>query len=744
MTARALLVSRNLLRSFALGQTSLERPITSLQFVSSGDGYEARTKGDYIYISRPSDRENQPWLVIDLTDKGPLRGLELEYRFEAFTRIARISLHMLDRHTAVPNSWRPFHDGSRISFQSSPRFGGETARILIESRYLGTGSIFAFRLDRSGTKNIAAVETDASLFRSAHEQISTILLTTPLPAAEASEPRGDAVELTEQLPQGALQGLKFKDWYDRILTSEQRRFIDLSLEHPIRLVGPAGSGKTVALVVKCLRHLYDAANSGKPIRVLYLTHAMSTVLLSEALFDAIDDSDAIYGALPGCEIDITTLHSLANSHMKYDFGGFSPLSLDGDAGRRRQMEILGGILNHFVKQDWITMKAGCSEPFRRYMDEAPSSQAQRFFTFELLNEFACVLDAEGVRKSPKNAQKYLKDERRTWMMKLDSAQERQVVLELYDRFRNELRQLQAIGVDQLISDYLNFLEGFKWDALRESQGYDAVFVDETHLFNRQERLVFRHLLRNDKKPAVIMAFDVRQSPLDTFVGISSATDESVNYWKDTKLGVVEKVELVDVFRYSPQISATLASLDGHFPGIHISEDWPTYVGVSKTASGPIPEAREYLTTVALYNDVFPRASYVQRKLPRRKKVAVLCASYDLFDQYANAGQHKELFISIRSRDELPTIVHSGKRFIFSLPEYVAGLQFEAVFLIEVNNDEIPRGPYSTSARRKFLSQLYLGASRAERMLEFSASKEHGGLSDLLNQAITEKLVLKIE
>ena len=41
-----------------------------------------------------------------------------------------------------------------------------------------------------------------------------------------------------------------------------------------------------------------------------------------------------------------------------------------------------------------------------------------------------------------------------------------------------------------------------------------------------------------------------------------------------------------------------------------------------------------------------------------------------------------------------------------MPEYVAGLQYDTVLLIDVNRGEVPDGPYSLAALRKFASQVY--------------------------------------
>jgi len=62
-------------------------------------------------------------------------------------------------------------------------------------------------------------------------------------------------------------------------------------------------------------------------------------------------------------------------------------------------------------------------------------------------------------------------------------------------------------------------------------------------------------------------------------------------------------------------------------------------------------------------------------------------------------------------------------------------QFDTVLLIDVNRNEVPDGPYAAAALRKFASQIYLGASRAERVLEIYGSEEQGGLSSIITRAV---------
>ena len=79
-----------------------------------------------------------------------------------------------------------------------------------------------------------------------------------------------------------------------------------------------------------------------------------------------------------------------------------------------------------------------------------------------------------------------------------------------------------------------------------------------------------------------------------------------------------------------------------------------------------------------------------------------------------------------------------------MPEFVAGLQFDTVLLIEVNRSEVPDGPYSAAALRKFVSQVYLGASRAERQLEIYSSRNQGGVAPLISPAVLAGAIKQVE
>lgn len=748
---KSITIDQKSMSAAAAGQIDLDNICDTLELPASDEHMKCVKVRDHGFILSRSFQPTDALLTISLASDGPLTSLSTQGRQEALGRIMRCATMLVNGRTrSIPVTWRSFHSKNRLSFQADRYLrtsnGGRTevGRVILELTHAAGQRVFAFQLDRGGARDLSTFHPPVELQNEALDNLGAAL-SASIPTA-TPDSIGRAVALDAPLSMRAKGQLTSDDWYQTRLTVPQRRFVDHPHDGSIRLIGPAGTGKTVALVVKCVRDLKQASAKSEQKRFLFLTHASAT---AEAIENLVLEMEPDYGlellASERPNLIISTLYSLANRQMRYDLDELTPVSLDGHEGRLFQADVLNDVIEEYKHGDWITHKSKCSEPFVAYMLAARDSMERRFFLWEMLNEFACVLDAEGIRSASARREQYLSEKRKGWMMVLQTKEEREVTLALYDRFRSTLREMKAIGGDQMVTDFLNHLDSFRWEATREVEGFDAVFVDELHLFNRQERMIFRHLLKSPaQNPTVFMAYDAKQSPRDTFLKLPSAETKQLDFWRDAKLGKVEKIELLQVFRYTPQIAQTLARIDESFPGQDLDEEWPQYRGVSKLEDGPTPTACMMSSTVATYTLVFQRARMLQRELGKEGRVAVLCASNELFKRYLDFSELRDSFVAITSRDEASSISRSTRKFLFSMPEFVAGLQFDTILLIDVNQGEVPDGPYSAAALRKFVSQVYLGASRAERRLEFYAAKDQGGIAALLSRAILDKTITVIE
>jgi hypothetical protein len=733
------------------GQLDLEPICTDLGLPDSQEDTRCVVIGDHGYILSENFQPNDALLTISLEPDGPLTALSPEARPEALARLLRCAITMVNgNNRSWPPRWHVFHTQNRLAFEadnySRKQEGGRTqaGRIVLDISRPSGYRIFAFLLDRFRVLDLNAFDPPQGLLEAALKGIAAALVARP---SMADKETGNRVGLEIQHPIHPGSSWTMEEWYESHLTVAQRRVVDFQEEGCVRVYGSPGTGKTLTLVMKCLRDLGQAVAKGADTRALFLTHSLTTAEdIKNLVLNLEKERGLDWMTEDPPRLVVTTLYTLANDQQRYDLDGLTAVSLDGHEGQERQAVILNDVIESYRRRDWIARRSACSQPFVAYMESQPGSLERRFFLWALLNEFACVLDADGIRSSKDARARYLKEARKGWMMTLSETAEREVVLSLYDAFRQFLRDERMIGGDQMISDYLTHLDSFRWEATRSRQGFDMVFVDELHLFNRQERMTLRHLLRSTESiPKVYMAYDPKQSPRDTFLNLPSENAERLDIWRSVNVGRIEGVELQEVFRFTPQISRALASIDDSFPGQDLDEDWPKYGGRSQLEDGQVPTVSILPTDRDVYSFTFKRARDLQRDLGKtRRRVAVLCVSQDLFSQFLANHEFQDSFIPITSREFSPGTIQGTRKFVFSMPEFVAGRQFDTVLLVGMNQNETPSGPFGMAAVRKFVSQVYLGASRAERCLEFYASKDGGEAHKVLSLPVMNGVVRNVD
>jgi hypothetical protein len=76
-----------------------------------------------------------------------------------------------------------------------------------------------------------------------------------------------------------------------------------------------------------------------------------------------------------------------------------------------------------------------------------------------------------------------------------------------------------------------------------------------------------------------------------------------------------------------------------------------------------------------------------------------------------------------------------------MPEYVAGLQFKSVMLLDANSGLVSEMGGGVSGLHRFISSVYLGASRAKTTLEIYSDANAGGFAEPINDAIQRKLII---
>jgi hypothetical protein len=381
------------------------------------------------------------------------------------------------------------------------------------------------------------------------------------------------------------------------------------------------------------------------------------------------------------------------------------------------------------------------DAFRKGVNSARDEGPSKSFCCDLIDEFANVLEAFGLRDVDEIGAKYLSTIPTPRGLARDQ-NEKEIVLEIYRQFRKQLSDLDVVSLDQFISDFLAYLNSFRWEAIRRRRGFDFVFADELHLFNRQERRTLGYLVRGHTQ-RVAVAYDPRQSPRNSF--FPEATASSGQIWIEAGLNSgAKQFELTDVFRYTPQLLDVMRDLNRMFPGFDLAEEWEITFGTSKAASGPKPTACLFATRDDMARAASTRAREIALRARRGSRIAVLCLDSDRFDRYCKAGIFQDNFISVASRDDIGLIQRYAQRAVLSMPEYVAGLQFEHVIMIDANARLVSELGGGANGLQRLVSALYLGASRAQRILEIYGDSEAGGFPGPVKDAIERGTLRQME
>jgi hypothetical protein len=507
----------------------------------------------------------------------------------------------------------------------------------------------------------------------------------------------------------------------------------------VKLRGPAGSGKTLALELKCLRELYNAPE-GSPPRILFATHSWAVAEQVDAGLRSMDE----HGRLEG--IDIFPLLEIAKARLPAErgIGDSRLLGEDSLSGKRLQLRRIDETVDGLAKGDWLAYRSQASAAFRSRVEAPHGSMERNALVWDLMNEFSCVLSAHGILPGINAERRYLALQRTPWMMPLESEADKRFTLNVYARYVAALKGEGLLTSDQLVNDYLNYLETFTWNLKRSKEGYDLIFVDELHLFNEQERQVLHYLTRSaDEYPRMFMALDPRQAPSEVYVEfpvskVTSAQSGSA----DQFLGKVAAVDLSTVHRFTPEILALVRHIHHSYPALDLGVDWEVDIDSvqSSMQHGERPVLRVAKTRLDEVYSALTRAEAVASGADAKERVAVIVLDPLMLPIFETATRDsKSSFCVIKSRNDVDTLRYKKRSIVVSAAEYVAGLQFDRVII--AGFPETAKGVANLGhQRRRFLSLLYLAVSRAMRHVELYTNEETGGVPELLESAVTNKIV----
>ena len=680
--------------------------------------------GNTVYILSQDASERSQIFICNVRPD----GIGLERKNIVFSRALRMVLATFGNTVGIPRAYKLHREGQLSSIFAYP-YNISPARLHFK---IDETNMFLYAITEQ-TQDYSRVNFPEKIYSRAVRSYEDALLTVWETKDEGTFGRYGIV-FHDYIGRGYGQyDVSVEEWCSQKLTDQQLKFVNASPDRPVRLRGSPGTGKTQCMAIKCLKELFDAEELQDPIRTAFITHSSGVAHeVVEGMMWALDPHnrrDKISSTLW-----LGSLYELAKEKLGYETKQIVPLSLDGVEGRRFQEDLLKDCISECITdQNFIGRLSGCSA----YVREGLTETVDPRFLRELANEIACSLDSEGVRQSNREKVKeYLEGKRNLWQMNLENQADRVAVLDIHAKYAELLADTDTINLDQMVADLYGYLNSHEWSVSKRTQGFDIVFVDELHYFNRYERLIF-HLLFRERaihggRIPLFMAYDLKQSTDDRALSSRGAAGR---FFRALQAGNSELVEFTKVFRSTPEIAQLLELIDGAFPALDLEGEWQAYAGDSQHESGGVPELWRFDSKTQMLDGIVREAHRFARQAGG-KNVAVLCMSESDFSVFSNAGRVRNMISVVESNTDLTPIRHARQRCVFSMPENVAGLQFDRVYVINVDQQEMDDEEMSFGARRQMLSRLYLGVSRASRHLTLAASRDCGGPSEVLARPLT--------
>jgi hypothetical protein len=273
---RAIVIEADAANRLSRGGPLAEESVDKLLFKSVG--IHQIELDEIVYLIGASATRDSRLLVIRGDPDGPLSAGAATSKNECFNRMLRAGLSRFwPGFVKLPLEWRLFHSGSLLSFQTNRLQTGIKSRLCIDLAPEGTNHVYAYHLSKVENEPLSRAGYDAGLFEDAYLGYEIALAKRPANSEGAGKIGRTAYVLTETFPDADItQGLTLSVWRDAKLTSQQRAFFEAPFDGPLRVKGPAGSGKTLVLTMRFLTEIYNRLDRIEPLRACFLAHGEET------------------------------------------------------------------------------------------------------------------------------------------------------------------------------------------------------------------------------------------------------------------------------------------------------------------------------------------------------------------------------------------------------------------------------------------------------------------------------------
>lgn len=484
--------------------------------------------------------------------------------------------------------------------------------------------------------------------------------------------------------------------------------------HPLRILGPGGSGKTLLMQLLAIRKLRECEAAGRPCRILYIAHSKAMESKARDRFTyLLGESLGTNGEVQGGELVVTTLADYCRSQLGIEIE--SVINEDADAAKQFQLEQTLEALKQTRQAD--SRRVETSPLLNQVFSE---ERLLKLFALLVLVEISAAIKGHGLESDKK---RYVESERSLSLLHAALSQsEREFIFDTFLNYHQVVfGQYSVLDPDDIAISLAARLRTPVWQLRRPKQGFDYVFVDEAQLFNENERRIFPLLTKREiPHVPIALALDQAQATYgQSSAGLSTLGIKGIA--NETLKSVHRSTEaIVRLAFFIIQRSTELFGPD--FPDFTQTTD--RMVSDSHPLASKPSIERQSDDAQEIGKFVLKRIRELRRSNTRQ--IAVIC--------YADA--YWQSLEAVLSDADLPfqVIRERGAKFppdqpLISLvkPAQVGGQEFDAVILVGLEAGVVPpvildNQPLATAVEQQAIRDMYLGITRARYRVVVAISK----------------------
>lgn len=713
--------------------------------IISNISFQRRDEGCY-FIGKETSKT---FLFIDIENSKIFENTTLEETVHVMQRIFRFSIRYWNKQGFTSSEKILTESNNAVIFpfpySKKSLFRVVLAREPDSDRMIARGmrqALLVYRTGNEGAPNYIEA-TPIKNLRNAVDDIQILLnkakeeFVTRNQTLNSVDPGQRPLEMFELdgLPNGGNSYMPFEQW-SNYLTRSQRDFIyKPKNEHPMRVQGPAGTGKTLSLILKAIYLLREAEREGTECKIIFFAHSKATQYSIRNIFDSISEgrwSNSDLGKAQSMEI--TTLHEYCINNIGSKIEEHEILERDALDSKQLQYFSIWEAYGKVMKESYKTFKPFLSKSLITVLD----GNSEAVICGLLQHEFSIMIKG----KASGDPDKYKKLDSLSAGLKTETEDDRSFIWQMFSEYQNYFESVEQYDTDDIVLTAISNLDSPLWRRRRKHEGFDVLFIDETHLFNQNELMVFHYLTKSLEKHPIIFSIDISQAIGDQ--GLNE--DDFLEIYNNGNN--VYKSEYDIVFRCSPQITDLAMSITASGSNLfgNFKDPYNNAISAFTAQEENLCRKPEYILSYHEKELVHQALESAERMRNAMKcspsEIVVISFSDSLHYEMVKITEGQK-YVQLVKRGDMAAKekAKSESSFLLSLPEYVGGLEFFGVILLGVDKarvppvtgDDISRNYLNFSAFNK----LYVSATRAKYQVLILGAKEHGE-SMCLDYAIEKK------